>query len=78
MLILDAPTVGVDVGAKAGIFEIVRELAATGMSIILISDEASEIHTHADRCLILRNGRIHQELNPADVDEEKLEELINA
>lgn len=78
VLILDAPTVGVDVGAKAGIFEIVRELAATGMSIILISDEASEIHTHADRCLILRNGRIHQELNPADVDEEKLEELINA
>lgn len=78
VLILDAPTVGVDVGAKAGIFEIVRDLAAQGMSIILISDEASEIHTHADRCLILRNGRIHQELNPAHVDEEKLEELINA
>ncbi|WP_045393149.1 sugar ABC transporter ATP-binding protein [Falsirhodobacter sp. alg1] len=78
VLILDAPTVGVDVGAKAGIFEIVRDLAATGMSIILISDEASEIHTHADRCLILRNGRIHQQLDPADVDEEKLEELINA
>lgn len=78
ILILDAPTVGVDVGAKAGIFEIVRELAATGMSIILISDEASEIHTHADRCLILRDGRIHQDLNPAQIEEEKLEELINA
>lgn len=78
VLILDAPTVGVDVGAKAGIFEIVRDLAAKGMAIILISDEASEIHTHADRVLILRGGRIHKDLIPSAVTEEKLEEMINA
>jgi simple sugar transport system ATP-binding protein len=78
VLILDAPTVGVDVGAKAGIFEIVRDLAAKGMAIILISDEASEIHTHADRVLILRGGKIHKDLLPSAVAEEKLEEMINA
>lgn len=78
VLILDAPTVGVDVGAKAGIFEIVRDLAAKGMAIILISDEASEIHTHADRVLILRGGKTHQDLTPSSVEEEKLEEMINA
>jgi simple sugar transport system ATP-binding protein len=78
VLILDAPTVGVDVGAKAGIFEIVRDLAEKGMAIILISDEASEIHTHADRVLILRGGKIHKDLKPATVSEEKLEEMINA
>ncbi|MCF2870840.1 sugar ABC transporter ATP-binding protein [Octadecabacter sp. G9-8] len=78
VLILDAPTVGVDVGAKAGIFEIVRELAAKGMAIILISDEASEIHTHTDRVLILRGGKVHKDLKPATVNEEALEEMINA
>lgn len=78
ILILDAPTVGVDVGAKAGIFEIIRKLAEQGMAIILISDEASEIHTHSDRVLVLRNGRIARTLRPSDVSEEDLEGIINA
>jgi len=78
VLILDAPTVGVDVGAKAGIFRIARELADQGMAIILITDEASEVHTHADRVLILRNGSIRQEISPHAVGEEELEGLINA
>lgn len=78
VLILDAPTVGVDVGAKAGIFRIARDLADQGMAIILITDEASEVHTHADRVLILRDGRIREELRPHDIEEEALEGLINA
>ena len=78
VLILDAPTVGVDVGAKAGIFRIVRQLADQGMAIILITDEASEAHTHADRVLILRGGAISKELSPRDIEEEILEGLINA
>ena len=78
MLILDAPTVGVDVGAKAGIFRIARDLADQGMAIILITDEASEVHTHADRVLILRDGHIRKELKPHDIEEEALEGLINA
>lgn len=78
VLILDAPTVGVDVGAKAGIFRIARDLADRGMAIILITDEASEVHTHADRVLILRDGSIREELRPHDIAEEALEALINA
>lgn len=78
VLILDSPTVGVDVGAKSGIFRIVRELADQGMSIILISDEASEIHTHSDRILVLREGAISHELAPKDLSEEELEGIINA
>ena len=51
LLILDSPTVGVDVGARAGIFAIVRELAAEGMAILLISDEIPEVYFNADRIL---------------------------
>ncbi|MGI9493764.1 MAG: sugar ABC transporter ATP-binding protein, partial [Geminicoccaceae bacterium] len=51
ILILDAPTVGVDVGARAGIFEIIRSLAAEGKAIILISDEIPEVYFNADRIL---------------------------
>jgi simple sugar transport system ATP-binding protein len=58
VLILDAPTVGVDVGARAGLFEIVDRLAQQGLSIILISDEVSEIYLHSDRVLHMANGRI--------------------
>lgn len=78
ILILDSPTVGVDVGAKSGIFKIVRELADKGMAIILISDEASEIHTHADRIVVLRDGKISQKLSPKEISEEALEGVINA
>ena len=49
LLILDSPTVGVDVGARAGIFAIVRKLAEAGMAILLISDEIPEVYFNADR-----------------------------
>lgn len=78
VLILDCPTVGVDIGAKAGIFEIIRQLADDGMAIILISDEAGEIWMNADRVIVLHEGRVSQELIPADTTEESLEEIINA
>ncbi|MGI2033631.1 sugar ABC transporter ATP-binding protein [Rhizobium panacihumi] len=78
VLILDCPTVGVDVGAKEGIFSIIRELADSGMAIILISDEAGELWHNSDRILLLREGRLVNETRPADIDEEALEEMINA
>lgn len=78
ILILDSPTVGVDVGAKSGIFRIIRKLADEGMAIILISDEASEIHTHADRILVLKNGEVAHEHSPKSLTEEELEGVINA
>lgn len=57
LLILDSPTVGVD-GAKDGIYAIMRELAAEGLAILLISDEVAEVLHHTDRVLVMRAGRI--------------------
>ena len=57
VLILDAPTVGVDVGARAGIFDIVARLAEAGLAIILISDEVPEVYFNADRVLHMKKGR---------------------
>ncbi|MGO8433592.1 sugar ABC transporter ATP-binding protein, partial [Rhizobium johnstonii] len=58
VLILDAPTVGVDFGARAGIFEIVSRLAEAGLAIILISDEVPEVYFNSDRIIHMEKGRI--------------------
>ncbi|BBK33162.1 monosaccharide ABC transporter ATP-binding protein (CUT2 family) [Stella humosa] len=65
LLILDSPTVGVDIGAKDGIYALLRELAAEGLAILLISDEIAEVLHHADRVLVMRAGRIAGEYRPA-------------
>lgn len=77
VLILDAPTVGVDIGARAGIFRVVSELAAQGMAILMISDEASEVHENCDRVLVMREGRIIARHIPQQASEAALEEAIN-
>ncbi|MGJ3701251.1 sugar ABC transporter ATP-binding protein [Variovorax sp. AFSI2.2] len=78
ILILDSPTAGVDVGARAGIFEIVEELAQSGLAIILISDEVSEIHAHSDRVLHMAHGRLVGTYDPSTVSLKELEESIYA
>lgn len=78
LLILDSPTVGVDVGARAGIFRIVQELAAEGMAILLVSDEATEVYFNADRVLHMRDGAIVGEFVPATTSAEAIEEAVNA
>lgn len=78
LLILDSPTVGVDVGARAGIFRIVQSLADTGLAILLISDEVTEVMFNSDRILHMEDGRIRGEYNPADISVEWLEKEIYA
>lgn len=78
LLILDSPTVGVDVGARAGIFSIVRDLADEGLAILLISDEVSEVLYNSDRILHMADGKIRQEYIPATVSAESLEQQIYA
>ena len=58
VLILDEPTRGIDVGAKAEVHRIISELAASGLAIILISSELPEVLAMADRVLVLHEGRI--------------------
>lgn len=78
ILILDAPTVGVDVGARAGIFDIVRKLAAQGLAIILISDEPPEVYFNADRIIHMVEGRIHATYDPRRMSLTELESAVYA
>lgn len=78
LLILDSPTVGVDVGARAGIFRIVRELAEEGLAILLISDEVTEVMHNSDRILHMADGRIVQDYDPRTISVPQLEERIYA
>ena len=77
LLILDSPTVGVDIAAKDGIYEIVRALADQGVAILLISDEIPEVFYHAHRVLVMRRGRLVGECVPHHSSEAQLEALID-
>jgi ABC-type sugar transport system ATPase subunit len=70
LLILDEPTKGVDVGAKAEISEIIVRLAAQGTAILLISSELPEIMALSDRVYVMRSGRITAELNRSEISPE--------
>ena len=72
VLILDEPTRGVDVGAKAEVHRIVSDLAAEGLAIILISSELPEVLAMADRVLVLHEGRISAEFDHATATQENV------
>lgn len=74
ILILNCPTVGVDVGAKSDIHEIVRQLAAQkGVGVIVISDDILEIMQLCNRVIIMKNGRFAYETPVAETSMEQLE-----
>lgn len=72
VLIVDEPTRGVDVGAKSEIYRLLRELAASGIGIIMISSELQEILGLSDRIKVMREGRFVAEFSRDNVTEEKL------
>ena len=72
LLILDEPTHGVDVGAKAEIYELVRNLAREGQGIILISSELPEVLALAHRIVVMHEGRVTGILDQAAATEESL------
>jgi simple sugar transport system ATP-binding protein len=78
ILILDSPTVGVDIRNKQGIYGIVRGLAAEGVGILLISDEIEEVFATCDRVLHMRAGRIVDEAIPGRTTEAALRERVYA
>jgi ABC-type sugar transport system ATPase subunit len=69
LLILDEPTHGVDVGAKAEIYALIRGLADQGIAILLISSELPEILDLSDRIVVMREGRVAAMVNRAEADE---------
>jgi simple sugar transport system ATP-binding protein len=78
ILILDSPTVGVDIKNKQGIYEVVAELAGQGVGILVISDEVAEVYATCDRVLHMRGGRIVGEVVPGQTSEHDFEEQIYA
>lgn len=78
VLLLDEPTRGIDVGAKAEIYSVVRKLAAGGVSILFSSSDAPEIRELASRVIVLCRGQVTANLNVADASDEKLLILADA
>ncbi|WP_366653600.1 sugar ABC transporter ATP-binding protein [Fodinicurvata sp. EGI_FJ10296] len=72
ILILNGPTVGVDIGSKADIHEIIRGLADSGLGVIVISDDIPEILGACHRILIMKDGRLTEEIAGGSVDEDEL------
>jgi len=78
VLILDEPTRGIDVGAKAEIYRIIRELAASGVAILMISSELTEVIGMADRVIVMREGRVTGELAGPEATEESIMHLATS
>lgn len=72
VLLLDEPTRGIDVGAKAEVQALVDELAAEGLGVVLISSEFEELVEGSDSIVVLREGRVVAELRGAEVTEQAL------
>lgn len=74
-LLLDEPTRGVDIGAKAEIYALMEDLAAEGLAVLFVSSEMEEILGMADRVLVMHEGRIAGELSRAQLTEEAVMNL---
>lgn len=77
VLILNGPTVGVDIGAKSDIHKILHELAAQGVGVIIISDDLSELVQNCNRIIVMRSGKIGAVLNSAETDESQLAAILD-
>ncbi|RAS67245.1 monosaccharide ABC transporter ATP-binding protein (CUT2 family) [Lentzea atacamensis] len=76
VLLLDEPTRGVDVGARSEIYELIRELADSGVAVVVVSSDIEEVLGLADRVLVLREGRVVHD-GPADeIDESQVLDLV--
>jgi ABC-type sugar transport system ATPase subunit len=78
LLILDEPTRGIDVGAKAEIYKLIDQLANSGLAIMFISSELPEILGLSDRIYVMQNGHITGELSGEEATEEKILKLAMA
>ena len=76
MLILNGPTVGVDIGAKQDIHHLVHELANEGLAVIIISDDLSEVVVNCSRVIVMKDGGIVGEMTGADITEDNILEII--
>jgi ABC-type sugar transport system ATPase subunit len=78
VLLLDEPTRGVDIGAKAEIYQSIRRLAESGLAVILVSSELEELIEQADRIAVLSRGTFVATLRGSEASVERLLSLIFA
>jgi simple sugar transport system ATP-binding protein len=78
ILVLNGPTVGVDVGAKATIHGVIRRLAGQGLAVLMISDEVPELIENCNRLVTMHHGRIVEMLETADLREEEVNDRLRA
>jgi L-arabinose transport system ATP-binding protein len=72
VVLLDEPTRGIDVGAKAEIYSIIYTLAERGVAVVMVSSELPEVLGVADRIIVMRQGRISAEFSRQDATEERV------
>jgi monosaccharide-transporting ATPase len=72
LIILDEPTRGIDVGAKAEIEQLIARLRADGLAVLLISSEIEEIVRNCSRVIVLRERKLEGEIAAADLTPERL------
>ena len=75
LLLMEAPTQGVDIGSKSEILDLVRKIADSGKSVILISSELPELLSVSDRILVLKDGRVAKSLNREEIPSEEFLQL---
>jgi ribose transport system ATP-binding protein len=69
VFVLDEPTAGIDIGSKSEIIQMVRDLAASGKAILMISSELSELLTACDRIIVMADGRVYDDIPHADLED---------
>ena len=76
LLVLNGPTVGVDIGSKSDIHKILHRLAGEGVGIIVISDDLSELVQNCNKMIVMRNGKVAEVID-YDVDETTLAGMLS-
>ena len=76
LLLLDEPTRGVDVGARAELYQVIRGLAAQGVGVLLVSSEVPEVLGLADRVVVMREGRVVRQAPAEQLDEDTVLDLV--
>jgi len=76
VLLLDEPTRGVDVGARAEIYAVIRQLADSGIAVLVVSSEIEEVLGLADRVLVMAEGRVLYSGEAGQIDEQGVLDLV--
>ncbi|KZL92386.1 sugar ABC transporter ATP-binding protein [Clostridium magnum] len=77
LLVLNGPTVGVDIGAKSDIHKILHQLAENGVGIIIISDDLSELVQNCNKIIVMSGGAVGVQINSSQTTESELAEMLN-